>query len=190
LERPREIATFQIDIGNAERFGIAYTDKDGTKRYPPIIHTALLGTVERYLFTVLDKASKMEEEGKKPMLPVWLSPVQVRIIPIKKRQLVLAKKLLTELEKANVRADIDDREESLSKRIRDAEISWIPYIVVLGEKEMRSKNLPVRVRAKDSQVKMTVKTLTQAISKETVGYPYRALTIPRLVSERPGYKVI
>jgi len=190
LERPREIATFQIDMGNAERFGIAYTDRDGAKRCPPIIHTALLGTVERYLFTVLDKASKMEERGKKPMLPVWLSPVQVRIIPIKKRQIPLAKKLLAELERASIRVDVDDREESLSKRIRDAEISWIPYILVLGEREMRSKKFPVRVRAKDGQIKMNIKTLTQAISKETAGYSYRALTIPRLVSERPGYKAI
>jgi len=190
LDRPREIATFQIDVGNAERFGIAYTDRDGAKRYPPIIHTALLGTVERYLFTVLDRASKMEEEGKKPMLPVWLSPVQIRIIPIKKRQVALAKKLLTTLERANIRVDIDDREESLSKRIRDAEISWIPYILVLGEKEMRSKTLPVRTRAKGSQVKMNVKTLIRTLSKETAGYPYRALSIPRLVSERPGYKAV
>jgi len=144
--------------------------------------------VERYLFTVLDKASKMEEQGKKPMLPVWLSPVQVRIIPIKKRQLSLAKKLLTGLEEANIRVDIDDREESLSKKIRDAEISWIPYILVLGEREMRSKNFPVRVRAKDAQIKMNIKTIIQVISKETVGYPYRALTVPRLVSDRPGYK--
>jgi len=190
LERPREIATFQIDIGNAERFGIAYTDKNGVKRHPPIIHTALLGTVERYLFTVLDKASEMEERGKKPMLPVWLSPVQVRIIPIKKRQLALAKKLLAQLERANIRADIDDREDSLSKKVRDAEISWIPYILVLGEKEMRSKNFPVRVRAEDRQIKMRVRKLIGAFIKETAGYPYRSLTIPRLVSERPGYKAI
>src|SRR6266571_3341883 len=75
LDRPREIGTFQIDVGNAQRFGIHYANEKGEREYPVIIHTAVIGGLERYLFALLDSAVRMERQGKKPMLPVWVSPV-------------------------------------------------------------------------------------------------------------------
>ena len=83
LERPREIATFQIDIGNAKRFGISFVDEKAQKIYPIIIHTAVIGSIERYLFTILDQCAILEAKGVKPSLPLWLSPTQVRLIPVK-----------------------------------------------------------------------------------------------------------
>lgn len=187
LGRPREIATFQIDVGNAMRFGIKYVDEENKVRYPVIIHTAILGSVERYLFALFDTAALMEKRGEAPRLPTWISPVQVRIIPVNKEYLDFAVSLAEFLENRQVRVDVDDREETLSKRIRDAEREWIPYIVVVGQKEASSGTLTVRVRGK-GQVQMTKDELADLLQKETAGYPKRPLYMPRLLSQRPSYK--
>jgi threonyl-tRNA synthetase len=189
LGRPREIATFQIDIGNAERFGIAYTDADGQKKHPPIIHSALIGTVERYIFAVLDTAARQEREGKVPTLPVWLTPVQVRIIPISDSFTQRAAEVLSEIEDAGIRVDMDDRPDSISKRIRDAEVSWIPYIAVLGEKELGARVLNVRKRETAEQKAMTVRELIDEIADRTKGYPRAKLKMPSRLSQRPIYKM-
>ncbi|MEM2943036.1 MAG: threonine--tRNA ligase [Candidatus Bathyarchaeia archaeon] len=188
LERPREIATFQIDIGNAERFGIAYTDHDGSRRFPPIIHTALIGTIERYLFTIFDCAARAEGRGEKPSLPVWLSPIQARIVPVTLDQMDDANSIADELEKREIRVDIDDREETIQKRVREAEISWIPYIVVLGQKEAGAGSFPVRVRARGTVETMTLDGLVAELREQTKDYPFTRSPLPRTLSTRPGYK--
>ena len=187
LNRPREVATFQIDMGNAKRFGITYVDERGEKRYPPIIHTALLGTIERYLFTVLDCAAKAASKGEKPDLPIWLSPVQVRLIPIQKNHLKFAKKIADKLEEACLRVDIDDRDLTIAKRIREAESKWIPYILVVGERELKTKLIPVRKRGESKMRRIGIEKLIKRILGETKGYPAKPLIIPRLVRERPEY---
>jgi len=189
LGRPREIATFQIDVGNARRFGIAYTDAEGNKQYPPIIHSALIGTVERYIFAALDTAVKQEREGKVPSLPLWLTPVQVRIVPVSDDFTQRAQDILSEIEGASIRVDLDDRPESISKRIRDAEVNWIPYIVVIGEKEMKTNLLNVRKRETGEQKTMPVRQLVEEVADRTKGYPKMTLKMPSLLSQRPVYKV-
>ncbi|MEM3381371.1 MAG: threonine--tRNA ligase [Candidatus Bathyarchaeia archaeon] len=186
LNRPREIATFQIDIGNAKRFNITYVDRDGQKKYPPIIHTALIGTVERYLFTVLDCAAKAERMGWKPQLPLWLSPIQVRIVPVTINQLEYAKELSARLAGNGVRVDVDDRDETLQKRIREAEVEWIPYIVVLGEREVGGETFPVRVRGASIK-NMTLKDLVSEIKSKIEGYPTLPSPLPPMFSQRPTY---
>ena len=188
LGRPREIATFQIDIGNAERFGIAYTDAHGKKRYPPIIHTALIGTVERYLFAALDTAAKIEKEDKPPSLPLWLTPVQVRLIPLSDGFKQTASNLLSKIEEAAIRVDLDDRPDSISKRVREAEMSWIPYIVVIGEREAKTNLLNVRMRQEGEQKSMSLQELINEIAKQVQGYPRKSLKMPRVLSQRPIYK--
>src|SRR5438309_11513785 len=116
LDRPREIGTFQIDIGNAKRFGISYTDEKGEKQFPVIIHTAVIGGLERYLFTLLDSAVRLERQGKKPMLPVWVSPVHARVIPLSKQLVKDGTVILEKLEEAGIRADLDDRDDTLQSR--------------------------------------------------------------------------
>lgn len=185
LGRPREIATFQIDVGNAQRFGIKYVDESNQTKYPVIIHTAILGSVERYLYAVFDTMAKMEKEGKTPRLPTWLSPVQVRLIPITSDNLKFAEEVADALEEAGVRVDIDDRDETLSKRIRDAETAWIPYICVIGAKEQEEKILNVRIRGV-GLAKMTLDELIKRIKEETKGYPNRPLYMPRRLSQRPN----
>jgi len=184
LGRPREIATFQIDVGNAQRFGIKYVDENNQVKYPVIIHTAIIGSVERYLYAVFDTIAKAEREGKTPRLPTWLAPVQVRIIPVARDNLKFAMEVADKLEEAGIRVDVDDRDETLSKRIRDAETSWVPYVCVVGSKEEETGTLSVRIRG-EGQAKMTAEELIKRVREETRGYPTRPLYLPRLLSQRP-----
>ena len=188
LDRPREIGTFQIDIGNAKRFGIAYTDEKGEKQFPVIIHTAVIGGLERYLFTLLDSAVRLERQGKKPMLPVWISAAQVRIIPIANHFVKQGMKLLDTLEKAGIRADLDDRDDTMQSKVRDAELSWIPYTIIYGEKEIKTKELSIRSRADAKESKLTLAAFLRRFRAEVEGYPIKPLTYPVLLSQRPGYK--
>ena len=190
LDRPREIGTFQIDIGNAKRFGIAYTDEKGEKQFPVIIHTAVIGGLERYLFTLLDSAVRLERAGKKPMLPTWVSPVQVRVIPVAKQFVKEGVELVETLEKDGIRVDIDDRDDTMQSKIRDAELSWIPYTIIYGEKEITTKQLSVRSRADAKENKLGLADFVKKLKVEIEGYPTRALTFPKLLSQRPGYKRI
>src|SRR5438309_4174840 len=166
IDRPREIGTFQIDIGNAKRFGIAYADEKGEKQFPVIIHTAVIGGLERYLFTLLDSAVRLERQGKKPMLPVWVSPTQVRIIPVAQQFVKQGMKLLGTLEKAGVRADLDDRDDTMQSKVRDAELSWIPYTIISGEKEINTKELSIRSRADARESKSTPTTFLKRLRPE------------------------
>jgi threonyl-tRNA synthetase len=183
LGRPREIGTVQIDVGNAERFGISYVDSDGSKKYPVILHTAIIGTVERYLYTVVDTALQKNP----PSLPTWLSPIQLRILPLGERYVPKALKLAEKIAREGVRVDVDDRGESLGKKVYEAETSWIPYIATLGPKEAKTGRLAVRVRHEKKIRQMTVQTLTKLIKKETAGYPNRPLPLPAELSKRPVY---
>jgi threonyl-tRNA synthetase len=188
LERPREIATFQIDMGNAKRFNISYVDSNGARQYPPIIHTALIGTVERYIFTILDSCAKLEQQGKRPQLPLWLAPSQVRMIPVTREFLSYADELAGRFNDARVRTDVDDSDETVQKRVRDAEMFWIPYIIVVGAREKSATKLPIRVRETSDQRKMSVEELVTEIREKTKGYPFRPLTVPLHVSVRPVYR--
>ena len=187
LNRPREIGTVQIDFGNSKRFGIKYTDADGTEKYPYILHSAVIGTIERYLFTLFDTAVKRKREGKPPMLPVWVSPTQLRIIPVAERHLEYAEKLAKKIK--GVRVDIDDRSETVSRRIKQAEEEWIPYIVVVGDKEVEGEKLKVRVRETREEVEMTPKDLEKEIRSKIGDKPFKELTLPIHISKRPIFNV-
>jgi len=186
LGRPREIGTFQIDVGNAERFGITYTDESGAKRYPVIIHTAIIGSLERYLYLLFDTAAAEEAKGGKPSLPLWLSPVQVRVIPVSSDYTGYALEVAEKLNSLAIRADVDDRDESLSKKIRDAEVKWIPYIVVVGAREVEKGVLNVRRRSGGIE-EMGLDKLVQELEEKLEGYPRAPMMIPVRLSQRPGY---
>jgi len=183
LKRSREIATVQIDVGNAKRFGIKYINQKREDAYPPILHTAVLGGIERYLYTVFDAALKL----KVPSLPLWLSPSQVRIIPISDKFIPHAKKIADEMEKQCIRVDVDDRAFTMQKKVREAEIEWINYVLVIGQKEVESGVLPVRDRKLRKIREMRLPQLIKEIRKEMEGKPFQALTLPRLLSKRPQF---
>ncbi len=185
LKRPREIATWQIDIGNSKRFGIKYVDENGVERYPVIIHTAILGSVERYVYMVFDTVARSENENKPPTLPLWLSPIQVRVIPVSNELLKYAINVAKELSKYGIRVDIDDRDESLSKKIRDAGIEWIPYVIVIGEREVKTNTINVRIRKDGIQRVMYIDEFIKLINEELNGYPRIASSLPMFLSKRP-----
>lgn len=186
--RPLETATVQIDVGNAERFGIKYRDEKGNVKYPVILHTAIHGSLERFLFEFLEEAAKMERNGEKPMLPTWLSPIQVRLIPVSRDYFDFSYNILTMFRDSGIRVDIDDRDLTLAKKIRNAEGDWIPYIVVIGEREVKENKLSVRIRAENGKEdKFSVSELIEMIKKEVQGFPFRDIYFSELVSNRPEF---
>ena len=187
LKRPREIATVQIDIGNAQRFNIQYTDKDNEKKFPVIIHTAMLGTIGRYIFAQLDSIARREQRGIKPSLPYWLSPAQARIIPISENFLKEAEKIAENISKDRIRIDVDDRSLHFEKKILEAEQEWVPYIIVLGEKELQSKKLAVRTRQTGKIENVSEKDFVANLKKEQGEMPWRPLSLPVLISKRPKF---
>jgi len=187
LRRPREIATFQFDVGNAQRFGIKYMGENGEVRYPVIIHTAILGSVERYIYALLDTAAITESKGGVPRLPTWVAPIQVRLIPIGKDHLQYTNDIASKLEDRMIRVDIDDRfDETLAKRIRDAETFWVPYIIVIGDREVKAGKLSVRARGAQKVAEMGIDELINRIEEEIRDYPRRPLTMPKYLSKRPS----
>ncbi|MGC9204258.1 MAG: threonine--tRNA ligase [Thermoplasmata archaeon] len=143
------LSTVQIDVDNARRFNITYIDERGEKRYPLILHCSPSGAIERVMYAMLEKAEFLKKEGKKPVLPFWISPVQVRIIPLSEKHMEKSNEILRMIESAGIRVDIDDREITMQKKIREAEMEWIPYIVVIGDREVSTGTLNVRDRYRD-----------------------------------------
>ncbi len=183
MKRPREIATWQIDVGNAERFDIKFTDKDNRQKRPVIIHTAILGTIERYIYSAFDSAIRQ----KNPLLPLWLSPIQARLCPMNDSLVKYCEELLKKIEKDKIRVDLDDRVESVEKKVRDAEMEWIPFIIVIGEREKKSGKLAVRLRETGKVENIEIQKLIDIINKETKDFPFKHLPLPRHLSKRPSF---
>jgi len=179
MKRPREIGTVQIDVGNADRFGIKYTDSDNTRKPVVLLHTAMIGSIERYLYLMFDSAMRM----KNPMMPMWLSPTQVRLCPVNDTLIDYCKSVAEGL--AGVRVDIDDRNEKIGKKIRDAEHDWVPLIIVVGEKEKESGLLPVRFRENSEVKSMEAEAVIKYVDEKSMGFPYEELSVPMLISKRP-----
>lgn len=179
-----QLATVQLDLEDSERYGIRYVDEKGEKKGCVILHSSM-GSIERWMYATLEEAAKAQKAGRAPSLPLWLSPTQVRLIPLADRHLKPCERIANILEKFCIRADIDDRTETVSKKVRDAEREWIYAIVVLGDKELKKKKLPVRVRGKKALKQMTVKELAAGIAKKTRGMPFRPLALARSLSMRP-----
>ncbi|MBN1328462.1 MAG: threonine--tRNA ligase [Candidatus Heimdallarchaeota archaeon] len=180
------LSTVQIDVENSERFDISFVDSNNEKQRPLLLHTSISGAIERVVYAILEKAYTEQMQGKAPMFPVWLSPTQVRLIPISEDYLPNCKKLADKLIKQKIRVDIDDRSERVGKKIRSAEQEWIPYTVVVGEKEVETETLTVRIRHEGrEEIQMTDKDLIKRLKDETKDLPYVPLTLPVLMSLRP-----
>jgi threonyl-tRNA synthetase len=184
LNKAAALSTDQIDIENAERYGITYTDKNGKKKYPIILHCSPSGAIERCIYALLEKAYSEQKNGKIPKLPLWLSPTQVRIIPVSNKFLKESEKIASELEKNYIRVDIDDREETVSKKIREAEIEWVPIICVIGSKEVKEKIITARIRERKEVKEMKLEKLIEMIKEEIKEKPFKPLSLPKYLSKR------
>jgi threonyl-tRNA synthetase len=182
LGRPIENPTVQIDVESGERFDIEYSD--GTERHnPPILHYSPSGAIERVLAALLENTAKMDT----PQLPTWLSPTQVRFIPVGDEHVAYCDDLVEELADAEIRADVDDRNESVGKRIARAETDWVPYYVVVGGDEIESGEFGVNIRADDDEIPMSFDELRDHVAEEIAGLPTKARYLPKHVSDHPSF---
>jgi len=183
LGRPIENPTIQIDVESGERFGITYINQNEKELNPIIIHCSPTGSIERVICSLLEKTA-IEIDEKPPMLPLWLSPTQVRLITIAERHIDFALGVAQDLRDENIRVDVDERHETVGKKIRDAGKEWVPYVVVIGDKELESGDLTVNVRENREKILMDVEELARIVNEKTDGMPFRQLPLPMKLSKR------
>lgn len=153
-----QIPTVQIDFATPKRFNMVYVDEKGNKVNPVMVHRAILGSYERFLALLIEHFAGA--------FPLWLSPVQVEIIPISEKFKEYANSVKTKLVASNIRTEIDDSDESLGKRIRNAEKQKTPYILIVGEKEEQSESVAVRARDTKEKNVLKVDKFIEKVKKE------------------------
>ncbi|PIR62548.1 MAG: threonine--tRNA ligase, partial [Candidatus Pacebacteria bacterium CG10_big_fil_rev_8_21_14_0_10_42_12] len=161
LGREWQLSTVQIDYFMPERFGLSYTDSDGTAKRPVMLHRAILGSAERMMMILIEHYA-----GK---FPTWLSPVQAKILPITDSHLGYAKEVLASLRSAGIRAELDDRSERLQAKIRDAQLEKVPYMLVVGDNEAADKSVAVRRREGGKQEVVSIDAFVEQVRKEIQG---------------------
>jgi threonyl-tRNA synthetase len=179
------LSTVQIDVENSETYDLSYTTKDGKKERLLILHTSISGSIERVIYALLEREAENIAKKKVPMLPLWLSPTQVRVIPITEKHVKYADEIAGQLELEDIRCDVDDRSETLEKKIREAEKEWIPYILVVGDREMESKKFSVRIRESGERKALSMEELSVILRSKVKGKPFDKLSLPRYLSKRP-----
>ncbi len=128
-----------------------------------------------------------QQRKENPMLPLWLSPTQVRLCPVNDRLIPHCQKIADKLSQNQIRVDIDDRVESVSKKVRDAEVEWVPYSIVIGDKEKSSSRLPLRFRRDGKISKLSLDGVIREIRSQTRGFPWKPLPMDRLLTKRPVF---
>ena len=158
LGRSWQLGTIQVDYNLPERFELEYIDSDNTRKRPVMIHRAPFGSMERFVAVLLENCA-----GK---LPLWLVPTQVKILPISDKYNDYAYEVEKNLKARNIRASIDDRSEKIGRKIRDTELAKIPYMLIVGEKEMESRTVGVRKQSAGELGNQDLETFIQLIEKE------------------------
>jgi threonyl-tRNA synthetase len=160
IGREFTLATNQVDFSQGRSFKLQYTTEDNKAETPLIIHRAPLGTHERFIGFLLEHYA-----GK---FPLWLAPLQVKILPISDKFSDYAKDVLHKLKKADIRAEIDDRHEKIGKKIRDTELLKVPYMLVVGEKEVNENKVSVRRQGKGDAGAKDIDVLVDELRVEIV----------------------
>jgi threonyl-tRNA synthetase len=157
IGREWQLATAQVDFNQPERFGLEYAAADGTKQRPVMVHRAISGSLERFMAILIEHYAGH--------FPLWLSPVQARVIAVGEKYQDYASKQVASLKENGIRAELADCDETLGKRIRQAQVEKIPYVLVVGEEEMNAGTVAVKLRNADLG-KMTTADLVEKIRKE------------------------
>ena len=152
------IPTCQLDFSLPERFELSYIGEDGKEHRPVVIHRAILGSSDRFISFLLE-----ETKGN---LPVWLAPHQVKVLPISDKHVEYANRIKEELLKKHVRVDVDDRSEKIGYKIREAQLSKTPYMLVVGDKEVEENKVSVRKRSEGDLGQMLVEEFIEKICEE------------------------
>jgi threonyl-tRNA synthetase len=170
LARRWQVATIQIDFQQPERFALEYIDTDGQPKRPVMIHRAIFGSFERFVGILTEHYAGA--------FPPWLAPVQARVIPISEKFGEYARKVHERLRAARIRAELDDRNEKLGYRIRDAQLRKVPYMLVCGAREAESETVSVRHRSGDDAGAVPLDRLVADLVRE-IGAREPGLTVGR-----------
>lgn len=160
LGRTWQCGTIQLDFLMPERFNLSYIGEDGEKHTPVVVHRVVFGSIERFIAIITEHFAGA--------YPTWLSPVQVQIIPVSEAHHEASENLRQELEKNNIRTHVDNRDEKLGYRIRAAQLNKVPYMLVIGDKEVESGNVSVRERTLGDIGSMSIDEFIKGLSKEIV----------------------
>ena len=158
LKREWQCATIQCDFALPERFNLSYIDEEGKQQRPIMLHRVILGSLERFMGALIEHFAGA--------MPLWLAPTQCVIIPVSEKALQYAKKIESLLMALEIRVSLDSRNERLQKKIRDAEMDKVPYMIILGEKEAAEGALSVRSKAQGDMGKKTIEEFVQMLKKE------------------------
>ena len=158
IGRKWQLGTIQVDYNLPERFELTYIGEDNAKHTPVMIHRAPFGSLERFIAVLIEHCA-----GK---FPLWLAPTQVKILPISDKFLPYAEIVLSQLKNADIRAEIDDRNEKIGKKIRDTELAKIPLMLVLGEKEVNENKVAIRRQGKGDQGVATIPEFIELVNEE------------------------
>ena len=162
LGRSWQCGTIQLDFQMPEKFGCSYIDSNQEHQTPILIHRAIFGSIERFIAILIE-----HYQGK---FPLWLSPLQIRILPIAERHADFAYKLKSQLDSAGFRVDVDDRAEKFGLKIREAEKQRIPYMLVIGDKEIENGQISIRQRGIGAVDARTIPNLIQKLQNELIHY--------------------
>lgn len=158
IGRTWQCGTIQLDFQLPERFSLEYTGADGQKHRPIMIHRVVFGSIERFIGILIEHYAGA--------FPVWLAPVQVRVLPISDQTLSYAKTVLDKLKKAGIRAEIDERNEKIGYKIREAQLQKLPYMLIVGEKEAQSGKVSIRSRGQGDLGEFTLEEFAEKVKKE------------------------
>jgi threonyl-tRNA synthetase len=158
LGREWQLSTIQFDFNNPERFDLSYIGEDGQPHRPYMVHRALLGSMERFFGVLIEHYAGA--------FPVWLSPVQAMIIPIADRHVEYALRVRDQLKAAGIRVQVDERNERMNAKIRDAQNQKIPYMLVVGDKEAESSQVALRLRSGENPGAISLETFLAQAKQE------------------------
>ncbi len=158
LGRLWQCTTIQVDFNLPKKFGLTYIGEDGAEHTPYMLHTATLGSMERFIAILLEQYA-----GN---FPLWISPLQVRIIPISDEVLPYAQEVCAVLRKHNLRAEVDENNERMNAKIRKGEIEKIPYLLVVGKNEAESQTVSVRKRHRENLGSMSLEEIMNRMHQE------------------------
>ena len=152
------IPTCQLDFALPERFDLEFVGEDGEKHRPVVIHRAILGSSDRFISFLIEET--------KGLLPLWLCPVQVKVLPISDKHLEYSQKIVEQLQDKGIRVELDDRQEKIGYKIREAQLQKIPYMLVIGDKEVEAGTVGIRKRQEGDIGAMGIDEFVQKIKEE------------------------
>jgi len=183
LDKAAALSTVQIDVENTKQFDIFFTEESGEKVNPLLLHASIPGAIDRNLYALLEHQAALMKKGTKGSFPFWLAPTQLRFVPVSDSHVPFCEELARGWP---YRADVDDRDMTMGKKIKVAEQEWVPYIAVIGDREVEGGDLKVRVRGGDEFVGSR-DALVARMDAEAGDEPRRPLNTPRRLSLRPVF---